>query len=140
MRLIPYLVVAEAMTALTLARLAKQLLPFRRIMADEAPAAVDFADIRRLPDDPRARAIAHLLARAERRLPWHCTCLVTALAARAMLRRRGIASVMRFGLRRGGDGALTAHAWLEAGGGVVCGGPAAEGFVPIAGFSRGRAS
>ncbi len=137
MRVIHYLVVVEAMVALTLARLAKSLLPFRWIMADETPNDEGVRlDLRRLPDEPRANAVAHLLARAARRLPWHSTCLVMALAARAMLRRRGIASVMRFGMRRGEDGQLEAHAWLEAGGGVVCGGPAAEGFVPIASFSR----
>jgi hypothetical protein len=139
MRLNAYLVVAEAMVALTLARLAV-CFPFRWIMAGEATTAEVPLDLGRLPCDPRARAVARLVARAERRLPWQTTCLVAALAARAMLRRRGIASVLRFGLRRSTDGRLDAHAWLEAGDGVVCGGRAAEGFVPIAAFSRKRAS
>jgi hypothetical protein len=137
MRIVDYLIVAEAMAALTLAQGAKIFLPFRIIMADEVVASEGAVlDLRCPPADPRTRAVARLLARADRRIPWHCTCLVQALAARAMLRRRGIASVMRFGLKRDDDGKLAAHAWLEAGGGIVCGGPAAEGYTPLAGFSR----
>jgi len=139
MRLISYLIVAEAMIALTLARAATAA-PFRWRMAREAAVAGPPLDLARLPDDPRARSVSRLLARAERRLPWKTTCLVAALAARAMLRRRGMDSVLRFGVRRGADGRLGAHAWLEAGGGIVCGGPEAEGFAPLAGFARKRSA
>jgi hypothetical protein len=139
MRLRPYLIVAEAMVALTLAR-AATVLPFRWKMKREGVVAGAPVELGRLPEELRARAVSLALARAQRRLPWKTSCLVAALAARAMLRRRGIDSVLRFGVRRGADGRLGAHAWLEAGGGVVCGGPAAEGFAPLAGFARKRSA
>ena len=57
------------------------------------------------------------------------TCLVQALAADAMLRRRRLASELRLGvrLRDHGDSAdvpdvpIEAHAWVECDGGVVIG-------------------
>jgi hypothetical protein len=139
MRLTPHLIVAEGMIALTLARAATAA-PFRWRMTRETVVADSPLDLGRLPVDPRARAVSRLLARAQRRLPWKTTCLVAALAARAMLRRRGIDCVLRFGVRRAADGRLAAHAWLEAGGGIVCGGPAAEGFAHLAGFARRRSA
>ena len=47
--------------------------------------------------------------------PWmQALCLPRALAAQAMLRRRGIASRLCLGVAREG-GALAAHAWIEVG-------------------------
>ena len=51
----------------------------------------------------------------------HAACLPRALAAQAMLRRRGIASRLCLGVAREG-GALSAHAWIELGHEVVVGG------------------
>jgi hypothetical protein len=49
------------------------------------------------------------------------TCLAEALAADTMLRRRGYASEIRFGVRPPSGGALAAHAWVEHEGAVVFG-------------------
>jgi hypothetical protein len=46
------------------------------------------------------------------------TCLPRALALRAMLAARGVASVLRIGVRRR-DGAIEAHAWIEVDGAAV---------------------
>jgi len=56
------------------------------------------------------------------RLPW-ATCLVQALAADAILRRRGLTSELRIGVRvpRNHDVPFKAHAWVECGGTVVTG-------------------
>ena len=56
--------------------------------------------------------------------PRSMTCLVRAVAAEAMLRRRGIASELRFGVRNDRNRAdtLSAHAWLERDGLVLIGG------------------
>ena len=58
-----------------------------------------------------------------RRLPPLDNCLVRALAADAMLRRRGLDSEIRFGVRARGDGnkPLEAHAWVESGDDIVIG-------------------
>jgi len=59
---------------------------------------------------------------AASRLPG-ATCLVQALAADVMLRRRHLASELRFGVRvlTGGRAPFEAHAWIESDGGAVIG-------------------
>jgi len=64
-------------------------------------------------------------------------CLPRALAARAMLCRRGIASRLCLGVARNGD-ALAAHAWLEIGETKIIGGTEAAGFTRLAEFGEGR--
>jgi hypothetical protein len=51
------------------------------------------------------------------------TCLIQALAADAMLRRRGLPCELRIGVRPRGDGAVPveAHAWVECAGAVAVG-------------------
>src|SRR5581483_1736621 len=58
---------------------------------------------------------------AARRLP-DTTCLVEALVADVMLRRRGVETVLHIGVRApSAAAALDAHAWLECHGTVVVG-------------------
>ena len=49
------------------------------------------------------------------------TCLVEALAVDTMLRRRGYASALKVGVRRGAVMSIDAHAWVECSGAVVIG-------------------
>jgi len=50
------------------------------------------------------------------------TCLAETLAAAAMLRRRGLTSTRKIGVRAPADGVpLDAHAWLESHGALVVG-------------------
>jgi hypothetical protein len=58
-------------------------------------------------------------------MPFRSLCLQQAIAARAMLARRGIGSVLHLGVGdKGGSGStLIAHAWLDAGGLPVTGYP-----------------
>lgn len=55
--------------------------------------------------------------------PGSAMCLAQALAARAMLRRRGIGSILHVGVARSDAASLEAHAWLEAAGVEVTGYP-----------------
>ena len=60
------------------------------------------------------------------------TCLVEALAADCMLRRRGHAPALRIGVRRGAGIAIDAHAWVECAGTVVIGtAPALSEYVVL---------
>lgn len=52
---------------------------------------------------------------AARHVPWNAVCLPQAMAAKTMLARRGIASVLFLGLRRGREARVQAHAWLCSG-------------------------
>ena len=71
---------------------------------------------------PVVDSIRWAIGAAGRRLPW-ATCLVQALAADAMLRRRGIGAEIRFGVRMLPDGDLPieGHAWVECEGGATIG-------------------
>ena len=55
--------------------------------------------------------------------PESAMCLAQALAARAMLNRRGIASLLHVGVARSQAAPFEAHAWLEAAGVEVTGYP-----------------
>ena len=67
-------------------------------------------------------AIAWAVQAAARRVPGTRTCLLEALAADAMLRRRSYRSELRFGVRSKDAGSsLDGHAWVECDGRVVVG-------------------
>lgn len=65
-------------------------------------------------------------------------CLPRALAAQAMLRRRGIASRLCLGVARQGE-ALSAHAWIELGQEAIVGGAEATRFTRLVEFGGDRA-
>lgn len=102
---------------LLLARLAVRLLPPARLFAwaDRSPRRVT----RFAGDDVNwiAWAIEHSAARQR----MDRKCLPRALAAHAMLRRRGIASRLCLGVARSGDD-IAAHAWIEVGEQTIIGG------------------
>lgn len=110
---------AEASGALLAARLRCRLWPFRRLarhLGGLKPAATALAAA---PFDPQAaetiRAVRWAIAAAAPRMPFRAACLQQAIAARALLRRRAIGSVLRLGVGDPSGTLLEAHAWLEAG-------------------------
>lgn len=66
----------------------------------------------------RSRALAHIVNATATRLLGPDQCLARSLALQWMLRRRGIASQLRVGVRRDGS-RVSAHAWIECGGAPV---------------------
>ncbi len=121
----------EAAVLLVLARLAVRFAPATRLYAwaDRPPRR-----IRRFAAD-EARwvswAVEHLANR-----PWmNAQSLPRALAAHAMLRRRGIASRLCLGVARDG-GEVATRAWVEIGGDKIVGGAGTEGFARLAAFGR----
>jgi hypothetical protein len=69
-----------------------------------------------------------------RYVPFKAVCLPQAMAARIMLTRRGVRSVMHFGAASDRKHPLAAHAWLDAEGVKVTGYPLVAGFTEIASF------
>jgi len=132
---------AEAVAYLFAARLALIFIPFPRL-ARRLGTFVPPADARAVavrvgtaPDQALlAEAIGWAVTRAARYVPFRAVCLPQAMAARVMLRRRGVRSVMHFGAAKGTEKPLDAHAWLDAAGVQVTGYPVAEGFAEIACF------
>jgi len=119
----------EAAVMLLLARLAVRFVPPARLFAwaDRQPER-----IRRFAAD-EARWIAWAVETAGARPRINALCLPRALAAHAMLRRRGIASRLCLGVARDG-GALAAHAWVEIGGDKIVGAAEAAAFTRLAEF------
>jgi Transglutaminase-like superfamily len=120
----------EAAVMLVLARLAVRFVSPTRIFAwaDRPPPR-----IRRFATDEIgwvSWAVENIGARAWMR----ALCLPRALAAHAMLRRRGIESRLCLGVARDRGGALSAHAWVEIGNDKIVGGAEAGGFTPLATF------
>ena len=91
-----------------------------------------------------AEEIGWAVTRAARHVPFNAVCLPQAMAARIMLKRRGVDSVLHFGARIGQDKIgqdkigpdkpIDAHAWLDAAGVEVTGYPVANTFAEIACF------
>jgi hypothetical protein len=128
-----HVLLAEALAALAVASLAIRLLPFRRIaaFAARAPRRPAHASV----NPARLRWAVRAWAR---RVPWKAVCFQNALAMQAMLRRRGIASVLHYGIGR--EDGLKAHVWLSVGGAIVIGGDEAPRFVEIAAFPASPAA
>lgn len=117
---------AEAAAALCAASLAVKLLPSARtrrllgVATSAVPAGVNRARVE------EAKRVGRAVRRVADVLPWHPVCLPQALAARAMLRRRGIRPEVHLGVA--GVSPLEAHAWVSVDGAVVLG-----GGVPVVG-------
>lgn len=129
----------EACVWLLLSRLALVLIPFP-VLARRMGAFMRPEDARALqaPAIPEQAALASeigwAVTRAARHVPFRAVCLPQAIAARIMLARRGVRSVLHFGAMKGKEKALDAHAWLDASGVEVTGYPVAQGFAEIACF------
>ena len=120
-------------------RLGLKVVPFQtfRSLVDRDSrddAAAPIAEDAPLP--PEAQKVRRAMTRVA--APHDDTCLSRALAARVMLRRRGIGSTLHFGTAREEDG-LHFHAWLRHGPHVVTGGGRLGRYTEIAAFPDGVA-
>lgn len=117
----------EAAVWLALARLFVGRVPMRYWRLDAA------ADAGRAGRAARsAPAVGWAVRRVADRLPFETKCLPRALAAHWMLRRRGGASRVVFGVRRAApERRPEYHAWLVMDGETVIGGRQAASFTPL---------
>lgn len=136
------LLVLEALAGLAVASLLLRLLPFRRVApllgavrAAGAPLPYCDPDMRQRK---RALRIGAAVRRAAGLLPRPALCLPQAMAAQAMLRRRGLHATLHLGALPGGGAAvedgLHAHAWLLLGSVEITGGAERRNFVELARF------
>lgn len=122
---------AEAFACLIAASLIVRFAPFRAI------AAIARRPVRaRAPADPDrgVALVTWAVAAAARRARFRAVCIERGLAAQAMLRRRGIATSLHYGVALSGDD-LTAHVWVRWGDRDVTGCAEAAGFRELAAFS-----
>jgi hypothetical protein len=67
--------------------------------------------------------------------PWRSTCLVQAISAKIMLRRRNIPGTVFLGVASENKNGLRAHAWLQSGDRILTGAEARHDFKQISSFS-----
>jgi transglutaminase superfamily protein len=121
----------EAALLLFVVRIALALLPLARALRlfGIAKAATGSGRV----DPNEAALVGRAVARAARHVPFRAVCLQQAFAALLMLRRRGLAATVHFGVLRDGN-ELKAHAWSRCGDVPVTGIPAARNFTAVAAF------
>lgn len=66
---------------------------------------------------------------------WESKCLVQAITAKCMLRRRNINSTLYLGVARDERQTMIAHAWLRSGKTIVTGAKVKEAFVSLSSFA-----
>src|SRR5487761_217444 len=122
----------EAAAYLVAARLALIFISFprlaRRLGNFVPPTHIHVARSQTAPSPDQTRLaedIGWAVTRAARYVPFEAVCLPQAMAARVMLKRRGVRCVMHFGAAKGDGKPLVAHAWLDAAGVEVTGYPVA---------------
>lgn len=118
----------EAAAALLAARLRGGLLPFdvvaKQLGGLLAPGtSPPLAPPLSPSQEAAVLAIRWSVAAVSPCMPFKTVCLQQAMAARTMLTRRGIGSVLHLGVGNIAGSKLTAHAWLDAGGFKVTGYP-----------------
>lgn len=128
-------ILGEALCSLAMARLSLKLRPFNAVAGSlTRPVASPATSSPELS----SRWVRWAVLAMAKRLPWRSVCFDQAIAAQRMLRRRGIAAEIVYGVRRM-DAGLDAHVWLRLPTGwIVVGGEQAPLFQPIARFQPGR--
>ena len=127
------LLVLEATVWLAVAGFAIAILPFRNV------GRLATRPVRRpgLPQQARlteVRRIRWAIAASATRVPWRAMCFQQGLAAQFMLRRRGVPSVLYYGVAPDDERGLSAHVWVCDGNVDVIGCEIASRFAVLATF------
>lgn len=125
----------EAMVFLSIARLVIWCVPFGRIAPLLGQRASTPPAYRSGARRGAAQHVGQAVRTMSRHTPWPSTCLVQAIAAKAMLRRRQLSSTLYLGLARTPDQHLEAHAWLQYGPVILTGAQGRARFTVIATFT-----
>ena len=107
---------------LGLARLAINTLKFEALAKCLGTSGVETSTVELPAHLAEARRIAWAVGAASRYTPWSSNCFPQAVAARFLLRRRGIPSTLYLGAAFKARTELEAHAWLRCGPLYVTGG------------------
>ena len=116
--------VVQAVCLLAAVRLGLCLLPFetlRKLLARTADGRSASAQRRQIDHSPK---VIWAVGAVSRRFPSIGTCLMQALAAHVLLRRRHYPTQLHIGVTRDEKGKFLGHAWLESNGIVIIGGEA----------------
>lgn len=131
-----WLLLAEAGSQLVWAKIKLHLFPFAQIAPGLGSRQAE--TLKTVSEEHRrlASKISWAVLTGARYLPLRLVCLPQALAAGAMLARRGVASTLYLGVRLDKVDAFTAHAWLRTGSKWVTGNDARRGQTTVGCFAR----
>ena len=121
----------EATVDLLAARLLLKFVPFRRLTW-LFERRVNRPELPNPARDELKREVRWAIVTAARRAPEQVVCFPRAMAAQAMLRRRGVSTTLYYGASRRPELGLIAHVWLQDGDEGVLGSRAARGHVVLA--------
>lgn len=136
-----WLILAEAVALLGLARLAVLALPFRWVMRAGGRHMAESSKAVAPSDRAQVERVTWAIDTARLFTPWDSNCLAQTLSGARMLQRRGIASTTYLGVAaadpRGLGPHLSAHAWLRAGEDIILGDGRLDDYVSVASFATG---
>jgi hypothetical protein len=117
----------ETALYLVAARVALKIVPFRRLepLFNRRPRAREVSDVER---DAWTKKVQWAVVQVSRHWPVQTTCFSRAIAAQAMLRRRGIVATLFYGAGVFPRSGLRTHVWLQDGTDGVIGHLAAAGY------------
>ncbi len=128
----------EATIWLALARASLLVFPFRMVAAQLGEACVPAVAAGRIEQSGRgpeqaetARAVGWAVRLMADKVPFRAVCLQQGVAAKMMLRRRGIQSALHFGVAPDESG-LNPHAWLNTADARVTGYPIGNRLTELA--------
>jgi hypothetical protein len=125
--------VREAGALLFTAWLAIRVVPFRRLAPWLGRSQTESPETQSAESVATARRVAWAIAVAARQFPWFMNCFPRAIAAKLMLRRRGVAATLYLGVRR--EARLKAHAWVRVGAFIVTGRQEKARFKVVSSFA-----
>lgn len=105
---------AEAALALVIAKLALRAFPFRHLVRvfSLRPSRPELEGVARAQV---REEVSWAISAAARRLPVSFACFPRAIAAQAMMRRRGVGATLYYGAARVPSQGLTTHVWVQDG-------------------------
>ncbi|HYP15048.1 MAG TPA: lasso peptide biosynthesis B2 protein [Bryobacteraceae bacterium] len=130
------LLLFEAGVALVGAKCLARILPFS-FLARALGKVSGVPDRAHDPSNHATFRIAWALRAIGRRVRPLNQCLIQAIAAHWMLRRRGMPAAIVLGVQKEGSDQLRAHAWVHSGAQMVVGGEISKSYRSIARFQAG---
>ena len=133
------MLLAEAAFMLALSSAAIAMAPFSKIAGFLSRRHVKSA---RLPEDEQSvlRSGRWAVEAAARRLPWKTLCFQKGLAFHLMMRRRGIDTLLHYGVAQNKEKGIQAHVWISHAGRGLIGSDVAADFACLATYPPPDAS
>ena len=109
--------------------------PFNKLSKRMGQAKTESPAEAEIPEYKEARRVAWIVNNVSRYTPWESKCLVQALTAQKLLKKRNISTTIYLGVKKDDEGKMIAHAWTRCGKYYVTGGINKAGFAVVAKFA-----